>query len=60
MTLLQTLRDHLANLNVLDREAMNAGDWARADYLGNCIDDTRDQIRAIERDEALKVINANV
>lgn len=52
------LRAHLVNLQASDRAAMAAGEWDRADFIGNCIDDTRDEIKQIERDLALAVINA--
>ena len=37
----QQLIDHLANLERAREEAYSAGDWARVDFLGDCIDDTK-------------------
>jgi hypothetical protein len=48
MTKRQKLIDHLANLLRARDDAFANGEWDRVDLLGNCIDDTRDQIAAIK------------
>jgi hypothetical protein len=47
------LEEHLRALLVEDRLCYEEGDWERRNYIGMCIDNTRDQLADIEAEWAL-------
>lgn len=51
MTTRQKLIDHLAELEQAREKAFKQGQWARVDDLQMCIDDTRDDIKALKLTE---------
>lgn len=44
----QQLIDHLNQLKAGYKEAFECGDWERAGFIQNCIDDTRDELKLIK------------
>jgi hypothetical protein len=51
MSELQKLIDYLADLEKADTEARADGDWGRADFIGNCMDDTRARIATLTKEQ---------
>ena len=48
MTTRQKLIDHLADLERAREEARADGNWDRVDFIGLCIDDTRDALKKLD------------